>query len=217
MKSVPENIYLKTCSTSFLVSECLTLYPEFPSWGVEGWQLQQRRVQSPQRQMANTLGKHQFVVSTHQGEEANCMLPTSTKTPDQLDPEVWWRWNWPLITSPSTNQKDIHELIKHLSTPLPHPVFKDLPWKSSRSSGIFSNSCLDSLHGALQPMLHFPSPQPAISRLASLCTGEQTQVWLGNRDSNGWRQVNRIKREVSFLQNDGSQPWVDIRITLGSF
>ena len=88
MKSVPENIYLKTCSTSFLVSECLTLYPEFPPWGVEGWQLQRHRVQSPQRQMANTLGKHQFVVSTHQGEEVNCMLPTSTKTPDQWDPEV---------------------------------------------------------------------------------------------------------------------------------
>ena len=127
MKSVPENIYLKTCSTSFPVSECLTFYPEFPSGGVEGWQLQQHRVQSPHRLMANTLGKHQFVIGTHQGEEVNCMLPTSTKTPDQLDPEVWWHWNWPLIISPSTNQKDIHELIKRLPTPLPHRLSRPFP------------------------------------------------------------------------------------------
>ena len=144
------------------------------------------------------------------------MLPTSTKTPDQLDPEVWWHWNWPLITSPSTNQ-DIHKLIKRLPTLSLTLSFKTFPWKSSRSSGVLRRSCLDSLHGALQWMLHFPSPQPGISRWASLCTGEPTQVWLGNGDSNRWRRVNRIKRQVSFHQNDGSQPWVDIRITLGSF
>ena len=52
----------------------LTLYPEFPSVGVEGQQLQQPRVQFPQRQMANALvaaqllanalGKCQFVADT---------------------------------------------------------------------------------------------------------------------------------------------------------
>ena len=54
-------------------TECLTLHPEFPSGDVEGQQLQQLRVQFPQRQMANslvvvvqslanTLGKCQFTI-----------------------------------------------------------------------------------------------------------------------------------------------------------
>ena len=54
-------------------TECLTLHPALPSAGVEGQQLQQHRVQSLQRQMANALvvavpslgnalGKSQFVV-----------------------------------------------------------------------------------------------------------------------------------------------------------
>ena len=36
-------------------AQCLTLRPEFSSGGVEGQQLQQHRVQSLQRQMANAL------------------------------------------------------------------------------------------------------------------------------------------------------------------
>ena len=36
-------------------TECLTLHPAFPSGGTEGQQLQQHRVQSLQRQMANAL------------------------------------------------------------------------------------------------------------------------------------------------------------------
>ena len=39
--------HLKTCSISFPGVECLSLHFEFPSGGVEGWQLQQQRVQSP--------------------------------------------------------------------------------------------------------------------------------------------------------------------------
>ena len=32
-------------------------------------------------------------------------------------------------------------------------------------------------------MLHFPSPQPRISRLASLRAGDWTQVWFGNANT----------------------------------
>jgi len=64
--------YLKTCSISFPGGECLSLHFEFPSAGVEGQQLQQQSVQSPQRpvanalvvqSLANALGKCQFVVN----------------------------------------------------------------------------------------------------------------------------------------------------------
>ena len=56
--------YLKTCSTNFPGTECLTVHPELSSGHVEGQQLQQQRAQSLQRQMANALGKCQFVVCT---------------------------------------------------------------------------------------------------------------------------------------------------------
>ena len=63
MKSVPENIYLKPHSTGFPGAQNASfLHPELPSGHVEGQQLQQHRVQSLQRQMANALGKCQFVV-----------------------------------------------------------------------------------------------------------------------------------------------------------
>ena len=66
----------KTCSTSFPGAQSEILYPELPSVGVKGHQLQQHRVQSLQRQMANAFvtvvvlasassqltGKCQFVV-----------------------------------------------------------------------------------------------------------------------------------------------------------
>ena len=74
MKSVSENIQLsKDLFHQFPWStEYLTLHPAFPPGGVEGRQLQQHRVQSLQKQMANTLvvgqsranalGKCQFAV-----------------------------------------------------------------------------------------------------------------------------------------------------------
>ena len=65
MKSVPENIYLKPHSTGVPGAQNASfLHPELPSGHVEGQQLQQHRVQSLQRQMANALGKCQFVVDT---------------------------------------------------------------------------------------------------------------------------------------------------------
>ena len=52
MKSVPLSKHL-FCQIRWS-TKCLAA-PAIPSGGVEGQQLQQRRVQSPQRQMANAL------------------------------------------------------------------------------------------------------------------------------------------------------------------
>ena len=43
---------------------CLLLHPELPSGCVEGQQPQPHRIQPPKRQMANALGKCQFVLDT---------------------------------------------------------------------------------------------------------------------------------------------------------
>ena len=53
--SIPENIYLKTCSTSFLEQKVFHSPPWTPSGCTEGQQLQQHRIQLLQRQMANEL------------------------------------------------------------------------------------------------------------------------------------------------------------------
>ena len=60
MKSVSETIQLsKDLFHKFLWrTKCPTLHPELPSEHVKG----QHRIQSSQRQMANALGKSQFVV-----------------------------------------------------------------------------------------------------------------------------------------------------------
>jgi len=49
------------------------------------------------------------ILKPHQVGKVNCMLPTSTKTPGQLQLEGWWCW-LPII-SPPTDQKNVHELI----------------------------------------------------------------------------------------------------------
>ena len=45
----------------------------------------------------------------HQTGAVNWVLPTSTETPDRLEPKGWWCW-LPL-TSPPYHQKNVHELI----------------------------------------------------------------------------------------------------------
>ena len=62
-------------------------------------------------------------------EEINCTLPTSTKSQDRLEPEGWWCWL--PITSPPTNQKNVHELITHPATLSLSLSLKTFPWKPS--------------------------------------------------------------------------------------
>ena len=90
MKSIPEKYLSKDLFYQFPWStECLAPDPEFPSEGAEGWQLQQHRVQSPQRPMAkalvvvqwlaNALGKCQFVVDEHMSQSHPLLLELSRK------------------------------------------------------------------------------------------------------------------------------------------
>ena len=80
----------------------------------------------------------------HQVEEVNCRLPTSMYIPDQLEPEDWWCWL--LISSPPTNQKNVHKLnmpcflntVRLLSTPsrVGHTVLRALApfaWQSNKA------------------------------------------------------------------------------------
>ena len=53
-------------------------HPELPSGHVEGQQLQQHRIQSLQKQMANALGKCQFVVDSHLGASQKCVISSLT-------------------------------------------------------------------------------------------------------------------------------------------
>ena len=55
--------YLKTYSTSIPEAKVSHSPPELPSGCVKGQQLQQHRIQFPQRQMENVLGKCQFVTN----------------------------------------------------------------------------------------------------------------------------------------------------------
>ena len=96
-------------------------------------------------------------------------------TPDWLEPG-WWCWL--PITSP-TDQKNIHKLITHPTTLLPHPVFKDFTRKPSGSPGLLSTSCPGFLAWcpAINSSLSFTTT--GVSSLA-LCTDEWAQVWSGD-------------------------------------
>ena len=91
----------------------------------------------------------------HRVEEVNCMLPTSTQTPDGLEPEGWWRW------LPVTS----HQPIRRASTSWSHtpqpPLLpclkKSFPESLQECSRLFSTSCLGSLLGSCNrccPLLH---------------------------------------------------------------
>ena len=56
----------------------------------------------------------------------HCMLPTSTNTPDPLEPAWWWCW-FP-ITSPPTNQKNVHELVTPCSLKTPDSSLPSPRW-----------------------------------------------------------------------------------------
>ena len=72
----------------------------------------------------------------HQMEEVKYMLPTSTQTPDQLEPEGWWCWL--SMTSPPTNQKNVHELVallfEHYDSSLPAPGWLPLACKAVKAA-----------------------------------------------------------------------------------
>ena len=93
---------------------------------------------------------------------------------DQLESEGWW-CRLPL-TSPPTNQKNVHELI---TIPESHSLIlslKTFPWKLAASLCLLNTNCLDSLLDALWSTLHFPSSQPGSGRVALLYMSERTQA-----------------------------------------
>ena len=64
---------------------------------------------------ASTFGLFWWYWNPHEVGEVNInddMLPTSTWTPDQLEPEGWWCWL--PFTSPPTYQENVHEMISLL-------------------------------------------------------------------------------------------------------
>lgn len=75
-------------------------------------------------------------------------------------------------------------MIRHPGDPLLYLPFKSFSLNEFESLGLLSVSCLfsllDPMLGVLQQMLHFPSPKPGVSGVASLCVGEWTQIWVGN-------------------------------------
>ena len=63
-----------------------------------------------------------------------------------------------LITSPTTDQKNVLELITYHTTPFPHLIFKNLSLKAIWSWSLLSSSCLDWLLAwgpAIDPALSF--------------------------------------------------------------
>ena len=88
--------YLKTYSTSIPEAKVSHSPPELPSGCVKGQQLQQHRIQFPQRQMENVLGKCQFVTNneikkkknvTHVVAQTVKNLPTM---PETQTPKKGW-------------------------------------------------------------------------------------------------------------------------------
>ena len=55
------------------------------------------------------------------------MVPTSTDTPDWLEPGGWWGWR--LVTSPPANQKNVHKLITQAAALSLTLSLKTFPWK----------------------------------------------------------------------------------------
>ena len=90
------------------------------------------------------------------------------------------RWHYP-ISSPSINLRMVHELWHTVWLPSLTWPLKMLSWNPPRSSGVLRTSFPGLLAWCrAKKVLHFPSPQPSVSRLALLHVGKWTQVWLGN-------------------------------------
>ena len=66
------------------------------------------------------------------------------------------------------------------ATVLPHLAFKNALLKPFGGLGVFEHEPPVFLVWCLTIKLHFPSPQPGVSRLPLLCMGEWTQVWFAN-------------------------------------
>ena len=86
------------------------------------------------------------------------------------------------VIKPSTSQRTVHKLLLGSVMPLLPLVFKDAFLKPARESGALA--ALDILLGALWWMLHFPSPQPDVSRLTWASRPESgSATSLGDRDA----------------------------------
>ena len=95
----------------------------------------------------------------HQVGDVNSICSQAHKPSGWLEPKGWCCWL--PITTPPTNQKNVHELTTH-PNPLPHfLIFKNLSLKASREFGPFEySSCQNFLRGTCSKL--FPSPRPAV-------------------------------------------------------
>ena len=116
----------------------------------------------------------------HPVEDGDYMLTTSTETPDWLEPEGWWLrfLKHHPVTSPSTNQKNVHELITHPVTLTPNVAFKSPFLKIIKEFGSFEHEfpILLACRPTINSVLSFTTTQLSVDSHS----GEWTQVCFGN-------------------------------------
>ena len=109
----------------------------------------------------------------HQVGEVNCLLSTSTETPDGLEPEGWWCWLPP--TSPPTNQKNVHQLIKPSLNHYYKTSHYPLEVRTHSFEGI--SPLWPPLPGQAVKLFFSTSPKTLSPRINSVL-GYRGQIWL---------------------------------------
>ena len=162
----------------------------------------------PRDQSQVSLMARRFFTSWATRENPHQMMTVSTQAPDPLEPKE----------PPPTNQRTVRELITNPTTPLPLRLLNALPWNWLRSSGVLRTSCPGPL-----ACCRALSLTVWCQLLALLCTGEWTQVWVGNTSSTklppstgnvsrrgrgGWKHFKHLISNLASRCQHLSQKWV---------